>query len=78
MELPPEELTFVRDLVKASRQRVHTVKWVDRDGSARATVLTAAEATRLNGLARTLGLAPAEVLRQVAFIPNAKPGAGGE
>ncbi len=75
MELPPEELTFVRDLVKAARQRVHAVKWVDRDGSARLTTLTAAEATRLNGVARGLGVAPAEVLRQAAFIPNAKPGA---
>ena len=75
MDLPPEELSFVRDLVKASRQRVHTVKWVDRDGTPRTTALTAAEATRLNGLARTLGVAPAEVLRQVAFVPNAKPGA---
>lgn len=65
-------MTFVRDLVKTSRQRIHLVKWVDRDGTERQTTLTQAEATQLNQLAHRLGVSKSEVLRQAAHIPNAK------
>ena len=72
MNLPEDEQQFLRDLVKAARQKIHFVKWTDRDGSDRQTALTAAEATRLNAIAHRLGISKPEVLRQTAHIPVAK------
>ena len=72
MNLPESEQTFLRDVVKASRQRTQLVTWRDRDGTERRTALTQAEATRLNALARQLGVSPPELLRQAAHIPVAK------
>ena len=43
MDLPEDEQSFLRDLVKASRQKTHVVKWIDRDGTDRQTVLSQAE-----------------------------------
>lgn len=63
---------FLRDLVKAARQRTHHVKWTDRDGTARLSALTASENVRLNHLAQRQKLSPAELLRQAAHIPVAK------
>lgn len=68
MKLPEADLSFLRDLVKASRQKQHHVRWVDRDGSERVTVLTPAENVRLATLAQQLGVAKPEVLRQAAHI----------
>ena len=73
MNLPEEEQGFLRDLVKASRQKSHHVNWVDRDGTNRLTTLTPADATRLNTIASRLGTSKNEVLRQAAHIPNKKP-----
>lgn len=73
MDLPEDELFFLRDLVKASRQRTQVVAWVDRDGSKRQTALTAAEAKRLSVLAQRRGVSTAELLRQAAFVPVAPP-----
>lgn len=64
-----DEAQFLRDLVKASRQRIHHIKWTDRDGSARLSALTSAEASRLNGLAHARKISAAEVLRQAAHVP---------
>jgi hypothetical protein len=72
MNLSPEEMTFACDLVKASRQRIHHVKWTDRDGTDRLTALNAAEATQLNRLAHRLGVSKGELLRQAAHIPITK------
>ncbi len=72
MNLPDDEQTFLRDLVKASRQKIHVVKWPDRDGSERQTALTQAEATRLNAIAHRLGISKPELMRQAAHIPVAK------
>lgn len=72
MDLPADDQTFLRDLVKGSRQKHHHVKWTDRDGTERFTVLTAPEAARLNTLAHRLGLSKSETLRQAAHIPVAK------
>ena len=72
MDLPEDEQAFLRDLVKASRQRIHAVKWVDRDGSDRQTTLTQAEVVRLNTIATKLGTSKSEVLRRAAHIPVAK------
>ncbi len=72
MEFSDDEQLFLRDLVKASRQKIHLVKWTDRDGTDRQTVLTAAEATRLNTIAHRLGLSKPELMRQAAHIPVAK------
>jgi hypothetical protein len=77
VNLPEGEQAFLRDLVKASRQRVHVVTWRDRDGTERHTALTQAEATRLDGLARQLGLSKVELMRQAAHIPVAKTRPGG-
>jgi hypothetical protein len=73
MQLPEEEQVFLRDLVKASRQRIHSVHWVDRDGSNRITMITAPEAVRLNAIAGSLKISKGEALRQAAHIPVPKP-----
>lgn len=72
MNLPEDESLFLRDLVKASRQKIHTVKWVDRDGVERQTVLNHAEATKLAAIAGRLRISNHEVLRQAAHIPVAR------
>lgn len=71
-DLPESDLTFLRDLVKASRQKPHSVDWVDRDGTERTTVLSPAEAVQLNKIAHGLKISKAEVLRQAAHIPVKK------
>ena len=73
METPADEPTFLRDLIKTTRQRPVQVPWTDRDGSARQTALTLPEAARLNAIARRLKVSPGEVLRQAAHIPVPKP-----
>ena len=78
MDTPDDEQSFLRDLVKASRQRIHHVHWTDRDGTSRQTALTAAEAVRLNIIAQRLGVAKGEVLRQAAHIPVPKKTGGSE
>ena len=72
MDLPEDEKTFLRDLVKAARQKVTVVAWVDRDGSDRQTSLTQADAARLNAIAPRLGTSKSELLRRAAHIPVAK------
>ena len=72
MDLPDDEQAFLRDLVKASRQRIHLVKWVDRDGTDRQTVLTPAEAGRLTAIAHHRGISQSEVLRQAAHVSVTK------
>lgn len=72
MDLPDDEQEFLRDLVKVSRQRTHVVAWTDRDGTARQTTLTAADAAKLNAIAHRLGVGKAEVLRRAAHIPVTK------
>jgi hypothetical protein len=74
MDLPEDAQAFLRDLVKASRQKIHHVQWTDRDGTQRLTTLTSAEATRLNALAQPLKLSKSELLRQAAHIPLTKVG----
>ncbi|MFA5263266.1 MAG: hypothetical protein WC378_05530 [Opitutaceae bacterium] len=75
MDIVTDEETFLRDLVKGSRQRIHQVKWIDRDGTQRLTALSQADFTRLHTIAQRQRRAPAEVLRQAAHIPVAKPAA---
>lgn len=71
MNLPAPDQDFLRDLVKVSRQRPHHVRWVDRDGTERTTVLSAADAARLNGLAHQLHMGQGALLRQAAELPAA-------
>lgn len=69
-QVPPvDDAQFLRDLVKRSRQRTIQVKWVDRDGTDRLTVLSAVEAARLDAIAGARKVSRAEVLRQAAHIP---------
>lgn len=70
-DLPPDDDTFLRALFKSSRQRTVHVRWTDRDGTARLTALTAAEATRVNALARASHLSAEALLRDMAHRPNA-------
>jgi hypothetical protein len=72
MELPDDEQSFLRDLVKTSRQKTAHVKWVDRDGTERQTSLNQAENVRLNGIAQRMGTSKSEVLRRAAHVPLAK------
>jgi hypothetical protein len=72
MNLPEDEKSFLRDLVKLSRQKVHRVEWTDRDGTRRDTVMSMAEASRLDDIARQLKVSASEVLRQAAHIPVSK------
>ena len=65
----PDDDTFLRGLVKGSRQRTVHLRWTDRDGSARLTPLTSVEATRLNALARARGLSAEALLRETAHQP---------
>lgn len=77
IDLPADEQTFLKDLVKSARQKHHHVKWTDRDGSERVTVLSQPEAVRVATIAHRLGIAKPELLRQAAHIPVAKPPATG-
>lgn len=72
MDITSEEESFLKDLVKASRQRIHQVKWVDRDGTQRLTALNQADFARVNALASQQKLSAAELLRKAAFIPVTK------
>lgn len=72
MDLSEDEQTFLRDLIKLSRQKIHHVKWTDRDGTERQTALTQAEAVRLNALAQKFKISKGEALRQAAHIPIPK------
>ena len=69
MDLSEDETAFLKELVKATRQRPHAVKWIDRDGTDRETMLTSPEAVRLNQFAQRLKVSKSEVLRQAAHIP---------
>ena len=73
MEAPVDEQTFLRDLVKASRQRIHHVKWVDRDGTDRQTALTQPEVVRLNTIASREKVSKSAILRRAAHVPVEKP-----
>lgn len=72
MELPEDEQAFLRDLVKVSRQKIHLVSWVDRDGTARQTVLNQPETVRLNTIAHRLHVSKSDLMRQAAHIPVTK------
>jgi hypothetical protein len=72
-QIPDDEPVFLRDLVKASRQKIHHVKWKDRDGTDRQTALSQPEAVRLNIIASRLGVSKSEVLRRAAHVPVEKP-----
>jgi hypothetical protein len=69
MNLPTADLDFLRTLVKTARQRSHHVRWIDRDGTARVTTLSAEDAKRVNELARELSVAPDVLLRRAAELP---------
>src|SRR5690606_41291367 len=69
---PANDDAFLRGLVKSSRQRTVHLRWTDRDGTARITTLTAAEATRLNALARARGLSAEALLRDIAHQKKIK------
>jgi hypothetical protein len=73
MDLPEDELNFLRALVKTSRQKTHHVTWVDRDGVERHTVLNQPEVVRLNQLAQRLKVSKAETLRLAAQLPAPRP-----
>ena len=64
-----DDQVFLRDLVKASRQKIHQVKWVDRDGTDRVTRLSQAEFSRLNSIAQGQRKAASDLLREAAHIP---------
>lgn len=69
MDIPAPDQDFLRDLVKFARQRPEPVSWVDRDGTARVSVLLPAEMARLNRLASELRLSKSAVLQKAAFLP---------
>ena len=69
MENEIDEQTFLRDLVKASRQKIHQVKWTDRDGTDRVTRLSQAELTRLNAIAQGQRKSASELMRDAAHVP---------
>ena len=73
---PETDDAFLRALIKNSRQRTIHLKWTDRDGTARMTALNAAEASRVNSLARARGLGAEALLREASHLSAAsKPGA---
>ena len=72
MEFSVEDEAVLRDLVKASRQKHHHLKWVDRDGTPRVTVLSQTEIVRLNAIAGRQRIGNAELLRKAGHIPVPK------
>ena len=72
MDITEDERTFLKDLVKLSRQKTHHVAWVDRDGTPRQTALTQQEVVKVNVIAAKLGISKSETLRQAAHIPVTK------
>lgn len=72
MDIDEEGQAFLRDLVKVSRQKIHHVKWVDRDGTPRETSLSQPEVVRLNKIAAQLRVSKSEVMRLAAHVPVAK------
>ncbi len=72
-DLPAADQTFLKELVKTSRRKHHHVKWTDRDGTERITVLDQTEVVRVAKLAHRMGIAKPELLRQAAHIPVTKP-----
>ena len=73
MELSDVEQAFLRDLVKAARQKHHHVAWMDRDGTARHSTLTQAETVRLNTIAGRFKISKSEMLRRAAHVPVSRP-----
>jgi hypothetical protein len=73
MDISDDEQTFLKGLVKVSRQKLHHVAWVDRDGTDRQTALSQPEVVRLNTIAGRLRVSKSEVLRLAAHIPAEKP-----
>ena len=71
-DLPADDQTFLKELVKTSRRKHHHVKWTDRDGTERITVLDQTEVVRFAKLAHGMGISKPELLRQAAHIPVAK------
>ena len=69
MDYEIDEPTFLRDLVKATRQKIHQVKWTDRDGTERITRLSQSEFTRLTAIAQGQRISASEVLRLAAHVP---------
>lgn len=72
MDLPDDDQSFLRDLVKTARQKPHHVKWIDRDGAERVTTFTQTEVVRSNRIAQKLGISKSELLRRAAHVPVAK------
>jgi hypothetical protein len=72
MDIDEDEKAFLRDLVKLSRQKIHHVKWVDRDGTHRETSLSQPEVVRLNTIAAKLRISKHELMRQAAHVPVPK------
>ena len=69
MTLSEEEMDYLRELVKISRQYPHVVVWVDRDGSDRQTVLAPAAMSRLKAIAQREKTSVSELLIQAAYVP---------
>ncbi len=72
MITPEDDSTFLKNLVKASRQKIHHVQWVDRDGTKRQTALGHPEVVRLNIIAGKERISISEVLRRAAHVPVEK------
>lgn len=78
MQFEEADRDFLRTLVKTARQRPSHVKWVDRDGRARVTVLSAEEEARLEALARKAGVGKEALMREAAAMPAIRsPGGAG-
>jgi hypothetical protein len=72
MTTPEDDQTFLKNLVKASRQKIHHVQWTDRDGTPRQTALSQPEVVRLNTIAGKERISKSEALRRAAHIPVEK------
>ncbi len=68
--LSEDEQNFLKDLVKSARQRSTQIRWTDRDGTSKTTVLNKAETERLTLIARKLKVSQAEVMNKAAFLPS--------
>jgi hypothetical protein len=73
IEIPADASDFLGSLVKGSRQKPHHVKWVDRDGTPRVTVLSQADAVRLNAVAGRMRVSREALLRCASHVPVTRP-----
>lgn len=72
MKTPEEDPAFRENLIRASRQGIHDVQWVDRDETKRQNAPGQPEVVRLKMVAGERRASRSKVLRRAAHVPVEK------